>query len=69
MGKLLKRWLGQPRRNAFLQGMGSVLDLGGSGRRPQVMIFHAKPAGQSVRDAWKVAMGSMTIKAETKGNR
>ncbi len=69
MAELLKRWLDQPKRRAFLQGMGSVLDLGGTGNRPQVMIFHARPAGQSVRDAWKVAMGTMTVEAGRKESR
>lgn len=69
MGKVLKRWLNQPQRRAFLQGMGSVLDLSGTGKRPQVMVFHARSAEQSVRDAWQTAMGSITVEAGTKGSR
>lgn len=69
MAELLKRWIEQPKRRAFMQGMGSVLDLSGAGRRPQVMVFHARPAGQSVREAWKVAIGSLMAETGAKGSR
>lgn len=60
MPKLLRRLLGKPQRRAFIQGAGSVLDLGAAGGRSQVMIFHAKPAEQSVREAWKQVFATET---------
>jgi len=58
MTKLLRRLLGKPQRKAFIQGAGSVLDLGAVSGKTQVMIFHAKPAEQSIRSAWKHVVGS-----------
>lgn len=69
MTEFLKRIIGQPGRRAFVQGMGSVLDLGGSGKRSRVMVFHARPAGQSIRDAWQAAVGTLSIEVATKGSK
>lgn len=66
MTKLLRRLLGKPQRRAFIQGAGSVLDLGATGGRAQVMVFHARPAEQTVRDAWKHVMSSFVVETERK---
>ena len=66
MTKLLRRLLGKPQGRAFIQGAGSVLDLGATNGRTQVMVFHARPAEQSVRDAWKHAMGQFIAETEQK---
>lgn len=66
MTKLLRRLLGKPQRKAFIQGAGSVLDLGATGGRAQVMVFHARPAEQSVRDAWRHVMGQFIAETEHK---
>lgn len=63
MTKLLRRLLGKQKQRSFIQGAGSVLDLGAATGRSQVMIFHARPAEQSIKDAWKKAFDSIATEA------
>jgi hypothetical protein len=58
MPKILIRLFGlKSKKRSFLQGVGSVINLGGAGQTPKVQIFHARTPEQSMRSAWKVAMG------------
>ena len=50
-------FLGIKANKKFLQGMGSVLDLGGVSPRQEVQIFHAPSPEQAIRSAWETAMG------------
>jgi len=50
-------FLGFKANKKFLQGMGSVLDLGGVSPSQEVHIFHAPSPEQAIRSAWESAMG------------
>ena len=64
MTQLFRRLLAKPECRAALIGASSVLNLGGSGKYPQVMVFRAKSPCQSMRDAWKTAVGEFNSKPE-----
>jgi hypothetical protein len=56
----LLRWLrAVPERRAFLEGAGSVFDLGGAWRLPRIMVYCVRPRERVVRAGWEAAMADL----------
>lgn len=66
MTQLISHLPAKPERRALLVGAGSVMNLGGVGKIPSVMVFHARTPAQSVGSAWRIALGAASGKLETK---